>query len=116
MTAFNLNRYLSDNANLREGWKEHMLLEGFRQVKPIRCADGLEMSVQASTTHYCSPRNGVGPWVTVEVGFPSERIEELMEYAENPDEPTKTVYGWVPVEVVERIVEAHGGIISPCPV
>lgn len=116
MPAFNLNDYLLNNSNLREGWKEHMLLEGFRQVKPIRCADGLEMSVQASTTHYCSPRNGIGPWTAVEVGFPSQRVEELMEYAENPDEPTKTVYGWVPVEVVERIVEAHGGIISPCPV
>jgi hypothetical protein len=116
MTAFNLNRYLSDNANLREGWPEHMLLDGFRQVRPITCADGLSLSVQASTTHYCEPRDGVGPWTAVEVGFPSHRVEELMEYDQHDAEPTKTVYGWVPVEVVERIVEAHGGIISPRPV
>lgn len=116
MTVFNLNRYLLDPANLRDGWPAHMLLDGFRQVKQIRCADGLELSVQASVSHYCAPRDGKGPWVTVEVGFPSQRVEELMDYAEEPDKPTETVYGWVPVEVVERVVEAHGGIISPCPV
>lgn len=91
-----------------------MLLDGFRQVRSIKCADGLELSVQASVSHYCSPRNGVGPWTAVEIGFPSERVEELMAYADNPDEPTNTVYGWVPVEVVEAVIEKHGGIVEPC--
>lgn len=91
-----------------------MLLDGFRQVRPIKCADGLELSVQASVTHYCSPRNGIGPWTAVEIGYPSERVEEFMEYAENPDEPTDTVYGRVPVEVVEAVIEKHGGIVEPC--
>lgn len=91
-----------------------MLSEGFRQVKPIRCADGLELSAQASATHYCSPRNGAGPWVQVEVGFPSQRVEEFMEYAENPDAPTDTVYGYVPVSVVEAVINSHGGIVQAC--
>ncbi|NDD53214.1 hypothetical protein EBZ39_04930 [bacterium] len=70
--------------------------------------------MQASSTHYCSPRNGVGPWVTVEIGYPTERVEEFMEYAESPDFPTETVYGHVPVEVVEAVVNKHGGIVEPC--
>lgn len=37
-----------------------------------------------------------------------------MEYAENPDDPTDTVYGWVPVEVVEAVVNNHGGIVEQC--
>lgn len=80
------------------------------------CADGLTLSAQASVSHYCTPRNGAGPWVAVEVGYPSERVEELMEYAENPDEPTDTVYGWVPVEVVESVINNHGGIVDSCAV
>lgn len=33
-----------------------------------------------------------------------------MAYAENPDEPCDTVYGYVPVEIVCQLVEKHGGI------
>jgi hypothetical protein len=33
-----------------------------------------------------------------------------MEYAEDPDNPTNTVYGFVPIELVEQLIENHGGI------
>jgi hypothetical protein len=112
--GFDLNAYLLNPDNLKAGWTERMLLDGFRQVKPICCADGLSLSVQASVTHYCYPRNGIGPWTTVEIGFPSACVEELMEYADDPDYPTGTVYGWVPVEVVEAVINNHSGIV-PCP-
>lgn len=94
--------------------RRSMLQDMLRQVLPITCADGLRLSVQASRDHYCTPRDSVGPWTAVEVGFPSERVEELMEYAENPKAPTDTVYGWVPVEVVEAVIEKHGGIAGRC--
>jgi hypothetical protein len=113
MTAvkFDLNAYLLDSVNLKSEFNTpHMQERGFRQVEPIVCADGLSMSVQASQTHYCAPRDSVGPWTTVEVGFPSQRVEELMEYAETPDTPTDTVYGNVPVAVVEAVIEKHGGL------
>lgn len=79
----------------------------------IRCRDGFTMSVQASEFHYCTPRNNTGPWVCVEVGFPSQKEDLLMEYAEDPDHPTETVYGYVPVEIVIEIIEKHGGTVSP---
>ena len=63
------------------------------------------MSVQASQFHYCSPRDSVGPWTDVEIGFPSERVEKFMKWAEKADTPTETVYGWVPLEVVAEVVE-----------
>lgn len=87
---------------------------GHRQVKPLTCADGLSFSAQASKFHYCTPRNSVGPWIAVEIGFPTERVEEFLEYAESPDTLTNTVYGYVPVEVVEAVIEKHGGIVEPC--
>jgi hypothetical protein len=33
-----------------------------------------------------------------------------MEYAESAEYPTETVYGYVPVELVEKLIEFHGGI------
>lgn len=79
-------------------------------VPPIECADGFHMSVQASTFHYCEPRTSTGPWATVEVGFPSERVEAFMPYIDGADSaPTDTVYGYVPLDLVADAIVAHGG-------
>lgn len=79
-------------------------------IPQIVCADGFAMSVQASEYTYCSPRESGEPFYSaVEVGFPSAREESLMEYAEDAENPTGTVYGWVPVGIVNAIVDAHGG-------
>lgn len=75
----------------------------------IECADGFNMSVQARAFCYCEPGNNEGPWSAVEVGFPSEREELLMEFAESPSDPTGTVYGWVPVEVISEVIAKRGG-------
>ena len=76
------------------------------------CKDGFKMSVQASETHYCTPRhNGLGGnYSAVEIGFPNRKEPRLMEWAEDRKKPTKTVYGYVPVGVVDEIIQAHGGI------
>lgn len=79
----------------------------------ILCADGLCMSVQTGPSHYCSPRDGVGPWSSVEVGFPSRKVGAFMEYIDGGgSDPTETVYGYVPLsKVIAAIVEA-GGLMS----
>lgn len=79
--------------------------------KPIECADGLIMSVQASANHYCSPRKtGLGFYNTYEVGFPSMEEPLLIPYAEDASRPTCTVYGWVPAQVIAEVIAKHGGI------
>lgn len=81
--------------------------------KAIKCVDGFTLSVQGGThTHYCTPREHCNYYVEVECGYPSSKEELLMPYAEDESNPTKTVYGYVPIEVVEQIVIKHGGIIS----
>ena len=47
----------------------------FQELRPhIVCGDGIQLSVQASDGHYCSPRiNGRGPYSNIEVGYPSIR-------------------------------------------
>ncbi len=78
--------------------------------KKITCNDGLVISVQASDGHYCEPRTNSGPWTHVEVGYPSRQIPELMEYAEDKDRPTETVYAYVPIEIMADIINSAGGM------
>lgn len=76
----------------------------------LYCNDGYSISVQASEFHYCSPRlNGLQEYKNVELGYPSAEDELINEYAEGMDY-TDTVYGYVPIEVVEKLIEKHGGI------
>lgn len=76
------------------------------------CADGFSVSIQASSTNYCSPRNNEGPYIRVELGFPSEKDSILLPYAEDSSNPTETVYGYVPSAVVLECLELHGGWVS----
>jgi hypothetical protein len=83
------------------------------QVPPVVCKDGFHMSVQASRTHYCYPKEDRprGDYTAWEVGFPSRREELLMPYIEgDEDEATGTVYGRVPTEVVDAVIAKHGGL------
>jgi hypothetical protein len=67
--------------------------------------DGGTLSVQAGHRYYCTPRLDNQPAYThVEVGFPSRKIDALMPYAEMPTRPTRTVYGWVPVEIINQLI------------
>lgn len=81
--------------------------------KPIVCADGFNVSVQGGTDfHYCRPRLHCNEYEAVELGFPSRKDNLIMEYAEDESRPTRTVYGWVPIEVVEQLVQKHGGMVG----
>lgn len=51
------------------------------------------------------------PYKSVELGFPSEEDELIMEYAQDEDY-TNTVYGQVPVETVEKLIDKHGGYLE----
>ena len=77
--------------------------------KTLVCNDGFSMSVQASRTNYCTPRDDFGPYDSVEVGFPSQEESLLMPWCEDPGDPCGTVYGYVPSLVIWDVVNKHGG-------
>jgi hypothetical protein len=83
---------------------------GFCMRPILICNDGFKMSVQGSRTHYCSPRSTVEAYSEMEIGFPSEQEDLIMEYAESPETPTDTVYGYVPCDIIQSVIEKHGGI------
>ena len=80
-------------------------------IKPrIVCDDGFSMSVQGSTTHYCSPRESQDWYDSMEVGFPSEEEPLINQYAEDSNDYTGTVYRYVPIEIIQEVITKHGGI------
>lgn len=81
--------------------------------KGALCVDGFWVSVAASYSAYCSPRNDEGPYYFVELGFPNERLEpwdKFEEYCKDIENPMNTVYGYVPVGLVWELFQRHGGI------
>ena len=74
------------------------------------CKDGFQMSVQASETHYSAPRGFADKYSEVEIGYPSDVENLIMDYCEDDNNPCETVYGYVPVNIVDRVIEKHGGI------
>jgi hypothetical protein len=86
----------------------------------IKCKDGFTISVQADDGAYCSPREDYPrtPYTKVECGYPSSKpvTKELCKFAElcGTDDYCETVYGYVPVEVVQAELDAHGGIVEGC--
>jgi hypothetical protein len=71
-------------------------------AKPIRCNDGVEISVQASKYHYCSPKDSTGPWTHVEVMMDVDdiRVLDLPHYGDP--------IGYAPIEEVAQEILAHG--------
>lgn len=94
---------------------DYLVGAGYRianHLPRIVCSDGFSLSVQAGALLYSTPREDAGPWSHVEVGYPSERPEPWAEwerYVETPDRPTDTVYGYVPLVLVEALIASHGG-------
>ena len=79
----------------------------------VQCNDGFLISIQASACHYCEPRRTFeGPYTELELGYPSCSEELLIPYMEdNYCKPEDTVYPYVPVEVVDKVIKKHGGIV-----
>lgn len=77
------------------------------QFYSIKCADWFSMSVQASHGHACEPKitcystdNFI--YKEMEVGFPSDNEELLNEYNSGG-----WIYSYVPVDVINDIIEKH---------
>lgn len=101
-------------------WKTHMDNNtkndscGVRMGYQLLLADGTSVSIQASKFHYCEPREDFDTYhkyTEFELGFPNCVIEEIMPYVEDEDNPTSTVYGYVPSEVIDAFVRRCGGVV-----
>lgn len=83
---------------------------GFYTRPRIHCKDGFIFSVQGSDGHYCSPRTNSKEFSAMEIGYPNQVEELILDFAEDRDNPTETVYGYVDVEIIQEVIDKHGGI------
>lgn len=82
----------------------------------LYCASGFSVSIQAGKGKYSIPRGPAELYEAVELGYPSMPISEILPWAEDDDDPTGTIYGYVPAQVVFDLIKAQGGAISGgCP-
>lgn len=78
----------------------------------IYCKDGFNISVQVHEGSYSGSENGYrkfgSEWKIVEWGFPSEAIDSVKYNSES--EPTTNSVGSVEIELIDELLESHGGI------
>ena len=93
---------------------KHMMTSS--RLPKIVCSDGFTMSVQVGHSLYSTPKKVAKRYSAVEIGFPSEDEPLIEKYAESYYDPdvdfkyTETVYPYVPVRVVDKVLKKHGGI------
>ena len=100
----------------RDSLMNHMLTS--TRLPQIVCVDGFKMSVQVGFSLYSTPKKVAKRYSAVEIGFPSDHEPLIEEYAEtfykddgeDVTDYTDTVYPYVPVKIVNKVLKKHGGI------
>lgn len=78
----------------------------------MECADGFKMSVQGHYGAYSYPRDDFADRY-LQVEIMCRREEAFEELGRGYDVGEERIYPYVPVEVVERAIAAHGGLAIP---
>ena len=83
-------------------------------IPRVYCKDGFNISIQANNGNYCASENGTREfgldWHEVEWGFPSDVIDPDKYNAENCSNIKETVGGYVDVDLLDSLLNEHGGI------
>ena len=118
MMKTNINEFIKNNLKVNvlseDPLMKHMMTSS--RLPHIVCADGFSMSVQVGYSIYSEPKKVAKRYSAVEIGFPSEDEPLIEKYAESYYDPdvdfkyTETVYPYVPVRVVDKVLKKHGGI------
>ena len=118
MMKTSINEFIKNNLKVKvlseDPLMKHMLTSS--RLPKIICSDGFTMSVQVGSSLYSTPKKVAKRYSAVEIGFPSEDEPLIEKYAESYYDPdvdfkyTETVYPYVPVRVVDKVLKKHGGI------
>ena len=120
MMKTSINEFIKNNLKVKvlygnkDPLMKHMMTSS--RLPHIVCSDGFEMSVQVGFSLYSTPKKVAKRYSAVEIGFPSEDEPLIEKYAESYYDPdvdfkyTETVYPYVPVRVVDKVLKKHGGI------
>ena len=115
-----INEFIKNNLKVTNHSRDSLMNDMLTSTRlpKIVCSDGFEMSVQVGFSLYCKPKKVAKRYSEVEIGFPSEYEPLIEEYAEtfyqddgeDVTDYTDTVYPYVPVRIVDKVLKKHGGI------
>ena len=123
MMKTSINEFIKNNLKVKvlydnkDPLMKHMMTSS--RLPHIVCSDGFTMSVQVGFSLYSTPKKVAKRYSAVEIGFPSEREPLIEEYVElgifdtaqgKGVDYTDTVYPYVPVKIVNKVLKKHGGI------
>lgn len=97
--------FLSNEENIerREG-------RTFILRKPFYCKDGFKMSIQASSSHYSLPFSGETNVLITHVEITCKEQQEFEPFLNDEEkEENLSVYSYVPIDIVDRVIEKRGG-------
>lgn len=87
-----------------------------RLLQRVTFVNGESISIQANDGAYCYPRenkqNCYTEFFEFELGFPSFESDLIREYAEDKDKLTNTVYGYVPYQIIQQLIDQNGGSLD----
>jgi hypothetical protein len=117
------DKFNNTNDNVDEPSQEEEPVVKFKPLYGrVEFNNGGKVSIQASRSHYSTPRKDEGPYTHVEIGFPTRetripklliRFEENSQNGQGEDfNPYESVYPYVPASVVKKLIQMNGGVKS----
>ena len=113
-----INEFIKNNLKVtvlnNDPLMRHMMTS--TRLPHIVCTDGFTMSVQVGYSLYSTPKKVAKRYSAVEIGYPSAHEPLIEEYAECftfeelDIDFTDTIYPYVPVKIVDKVLKKHGGI------
>ena len=113
-----INEFIKNNLKVKvlndDPLMKHIMTSS--RLPHIVCTDGFTMSVQVGYSLYSTPKKVAKRYSAVEIGYPSDHEPLIEEYAECftfeelDIDFTDTIYPYVPVKIVDKVLRKHGGI------
>jgi hypothetical protein len=113
-----INEFIKNNLKVKvlneDPLMKHIMTSS--KLPHIVCTDGFTMSVQVGYSLYSTPKKVAKRYSAVEIGYPSDHEPLIEEYAECYTfeeldiDFTDTIYPYVPVRIVDKVLKKHGGI------
>ena len=113
-----INEFIKNNLEVKVLNKDPLMkhIMTSSRLPQIVCTDGFTMSVQVGYSLYSTPKKVAKRYSAVEIGYPSDHEPLIEEYAECYTfeeldiDFTDTIYPYVPVKIVNKVLKKHGGI------
>lgn len=107
----------AEESATNEFLREHYIPNKHGKYVPrprAKCADGYSVSIQAGSGAgvRCWPNEDTDKFTHVALDMPSCVDEELLPYRYDLDDPEEIFYFFVPIEVMDKVLEKHGGIVG----